>query len=118
MRLTHFLLLAALPATSSAQSSIAGVVVGDDGKPRASVSVHAERADRTILRYALTESAGRFHLAPLTPGLYVITARRVGFRSAELTGVRVADGQTVSLTVVLTQAPRQLSTIHVVTSPV
>lgn len=34
----------------------------------------------------------------------------------ELVSVRVAEGQTVSLSVTLTQAPRQLSTIQVVTS--
>ena len=36
-----------------------------------------------------------------------MTVRKVGYRSAEQRTVRVAEGQTVSLSVSLTQAPRR-----------
>jgi hypothetical protein len=75
------------------------------------------RSDKSLAREAITDVDGRFRLAPLSAGLYTVTVRKVGYRSAEQRSVRVPEGQTVSLSVSLTQAPRQLSTIQVVTSP-
>ena len=79
--------------------------------------VRAERTDKSVARDAVTDARGAFRLTSLTAGTYVVTVHRVGYRNAELPGVRVADGQTRTLSVTLTQAPTQLSTIHVVTSP-
>src|SRR5207247_1044146 len=98
-------------------SAITGTVL-DNGKPVESATVHAERSDKSVVRDALTDARGMFRLAPLTVGVYIVTVRRVGYRSAELTGIRVAEWHTVNVSVSLTQAPRQLSTIQVVTSPV
>ena len=81
-------------------------------------TVTAMRSDRSVAREVTAGDGGAFRLAPLTAGIYTIVVRKVGYRSAELPGVRVAEGQTVTLDVTLTQAPRQLSTINVVTSPV
>src|SRR5439155_2164297 len=72
---------------------------------------------KLLAREAITDAEGRFRLAPLSAGLYTVTVRKVGYRPAEQAAVRVAEGQTVTLIVALTQAPRQLSTIQVVTSP-
>ncbi|MGH7680118.1 MAG: TonB-dependent receptor, partial [Gemmatimonadaceae bacterium] len=107
--------LFAVPAYS--QSAITGTVIGNDGRPVDAVSVTAVRADRSIAREASTDSSGTFRLAPLTPGTYSVSARKVGYRSAELPGVRVALDQTLNVSVTMTQAPRQLSTIQIVTSP-
>jgi hypothetical protein len=99
------------------QGAIDGTVVGADGRPVESAAVRAVRTDRSVARDALTDTAGRFRLTALTAGTYAVTVHRVGYRSAELAGVRVADGQTQTLTVALTQAATRLSTIEVVTSP-
>src|SRR6476659_10241968 len=115
MRLT-LLLLATLGATAQAQSAISGVVL-DAGKPVDAATVHAERSDRSVVRDAVTDSLGRFRLGPLTPGSYTVSVRRVGYRSAELPNVRVPEARVVYLSVALTQAPRQLSTIEVISSP-
>ncbi|HEU4994553.1 MAG TPA: carboxypeptidase regulatory-like domain-containing protein [Gemmatimonadaceae bacterium] len=115
MRLPAVLVL--LPATLAAQGAITGTV-REAGKPVEAASIHAERTDKSVAREAVTDSLGRFRIGPLASGLYSVTVRRVGYRSAEVPAVRVADGQSVDLDVVLTQAARQLSTIHVVTSPV
>jgi hypothetical protein len=104
-----------LPVTRS--SAITGTVL-DNGKPVEAATVHAERSDKSVARDALTDARGMFRLAPLTAGVYTVTVRRVGYRGAELPGVRVAEAHTLNLSVSLTQAPRQLSTIQVVTSPV
>jgi len=101
---------------AEAQSAIVGKVL-ENGKPVESAAVHAERTDKSVARDAITDAQGGFRLAPLTAGIYTVTVRKVGYRSAERTSVRVAEGQTVDLSVSLTQAPRQLSTINVITSP-
>src|SRR6185503_1398208 len=117
MRLTFLaLLVGGIASTASAQSAIAGTVL-DNGRPVEGAAVYAQRSDNSIAREAITDASGGFRLTPLTPGLYTVTVRKVGYRSAEQRAVRVAEGQTVSLGVLLTQAPRQLSTIQVVTSP-
>jgi len=110
-------LLGLLAAQAHAQSSITGTVLGNDSRPVDAVSVNAVRSDKSIVRDAVTDASGTFRLTSLSPGIYTVTARKIGYRSAELLGVRVAEGQTLNLSVTLTQAPRQLSTIHVVTSP-
>src|SRR5688572_18840481 len=104
------------PAIVAAQGSIAGVVVDDDRRPVAGASVVALRGD-TVAREVTTDSTGAFRLAPLAPGIYAVSARRLGHRGAEQPNIRVVAGQTVTLTVLLTRAPRQLSTIQVITSP-
>jgi hypothetical protein len=111
------LLRAAMRQPSTRSSAITGTVL-DNGKPVEAATVHAERSDKSVARDALTDARGMFRLAPLTAGVYTVTVRRVGYRGAELPGVRVAEAHTLNLSVSLTQAPRQLSTIQVVTSPV
>lgn len=101
---------------ASAQSEIVGRVV-DNGVPIASAGVSARRSDNSIARETITNADGRFRLGSLTAGLYTVTVRKVGYRSVTEEGVRVAEAQTVTLTVSLTQAPRRLSTIEVVSSP-
>jgi hypothetical protein len=100
-----------------AQGAIAGHVVGPDSRPIEAASLRAERLDRSIAGEATSDATGAFRMSALAAGTYTVTARRVGYREARLVSVRVAEGQTVTLDVTLTQAPRQLSTIHVVTSP-
>src|SRR6266516_3824473 len=116
MRLIALAALMGSATVASAQSAITGTVL-ESGKPVESAGVYAVRSDQSIAREATTDAMGRFRLAPLSSGLYTVAVRKVGYRSAEHAAVRVADGQTVSLSVSLTQAPRQLSTIQVVTSP-
>jgi hypothetical protein len=101
---------------ASAQSAITGKVL-ENGSPISSATVNAVRSDKSLARETITDADGRFRLAPLSAGLYTVTVRKVGYRSAEQSAVRVPEGQTVNLSVSLTQAPLRLSTIQVVTSP-
>src|SRR5215208_7963646 len=116
-RLSAVLMVLVLATPAGAQTSAIAGAVAENGKPVEAAQVHAERTDKRVTRDAITDAQGRFRLAPLTAGVYVVTVRRVGYRSAETPNVRLAEGQTVTLNVSLTQAPRQLSTIQVVTSP-
>jgi len=115
MRLTPLAFLG-IATVASAQSEIVGRVV-ENGVPVASAGVSARKSDNSVAREALTNADGRFRLASLTAGLYTVTVRKVGYRSVAEDAVRVANAQTVTLTVSLTQAPRRLSTIEVVSSP-
>jgi len=81
-------------------------------------TVRIVRSDGSNVREALTSADGGFRFDALSAGIYVATARRLGYRSAELRGIRVAAGQYVEIQVRLTAAPRELSTIQVIASPV
>lgn len=111
-------LLSAASASAQGTSAIAGKVLDAERNAVIDATVTALRSDRSVAREATTAEGGTFRLAPLTAGTYTVIVRKVGYRSAEQPGVRVAEGQTVTIEVALTQAPRQLSTINVVTSPV
>ncbi|MFN2565110.1 MAG: TonB-dependent receptor domain-containing protein [Gemmatimonadaceae bacterium] len=116
------LCLAAVPSSTRAQttgrSALTGVVLTEDGRPIGAASVTVARTDGAAPSgESLTDSAGAFRVGPLTAGVYRVTVRRLGYRSAELPALRLAVGETRSVRVTLTQAPRQLSTVVVVTSP-
>ncbi|HET9455086.1 MAG TPA: carboxypeptidase-like regulatory domain-containing protein, partial [Gemmatimonadaceae bacterium] len=111
-------LLLALPlAAAAAQGSISGRVRGDDGAGVGAAGVSVRRGAEAIARETVTDSSGMFVIAGLPPGTYAVVARKVGFRSAELVGVRLADQQKLQLDVLLTAAPQRLSAISVVSSP-
>jgi hypothetical protein len=98
--------------------AITGVVASTENIPLGNASVHAARSDGAMTRDFTTSADGAFRLTGLSAGLYRISIRKVGYRNAEVAAVRVAEAQTVTLRVTLTQAPRQLSTIQVVASPI
>jgi hypothetical protein len=76
------------------------------------------RTDGGLARDAVTSADGSFRLEALSSGVYTVSARRIGYRSAELPSIRLASGQTLRVEVRLTRAPRRLSTIEVVASPI
>lgn len=117
-RLSLLALFSASSLIAQGTSAISGKVLDNQRVAVGEATVTALRPDRTVAREAQTGEGGAFRLAPLNAGIYTIIVRKVGYRSAELPGVRVAEGQVVTLDVTLTQAPRRLSTINVVTSPV
>jgi hypothetical protein len=116
-----------VPPAFAQSSAIAGKVVQLDslaagvcaeGCPIADATVRVARTDGLLTRDAVTTGNGSFLFDSLTPGLYTVTARRLGYRNAELSGIRLAAGQTVRVQVRLTGAPRRLSTVQVLASPV
>ncbi len=88
-----------------------------DSCPLADAAVQVVRSADGHGREAITIADGSFALDSLAPGVYSLTARRLGYRGAELTGIRVAAGQTLQLQIRLTRAPRRLSTVEVLASP-
>ncbi len=116
----RLLLLALLcPAAAFAQSSaILGRVLARDSGAIGDATVRIVRSDGSGARDALTRPDGSFRFDALSAGIYTVMARHLGYRSAELSGVRLAAGQTVEIQVRLTASARQLSTMQVVASPI
>lgn len=103
-------------AQRSADGGIAGVVVTEAGAPVNAATVRITRTDGTVPREATTDSTGRFTIASLPSGLYRVSARRIGYREAQLPSLRIVAGQTSSVRVMLTASPTQLSTVTVRTT--
>ena len=100
-------------------STIAGTVVGETGGPIEGVTVRVVRGgDRdSTFREVLTRAGGEFQIGGLAAGTYTVSARRLGYRAAERSGVRLAAGQRLTLRISLVQTARQLSGIVVESSP-
>jgi len=86
----------------SGQGTLTGRVVGADGGPLAQASV-------TITSVALaagdatvsTDDGGRFLLTPAPTGLYDVAVELQGYRSGLVGGLRVGNGETVQVEIVL-----------------
>jgi hypothetical protein len=97
-------------------SAAAGICAA--GCPLSDANVRLVRGEGVVAREAITARDGSFRFDALSPGHYTATARHLGYRNAELAGIRLAGSQTLEIQVRLTRAPRRLSTIEVVASPV
>ena len=97
--------------------ALAGVVVSEEGTPLGESTVRLTQTDGTATYAVTSDAEGRFRVAGITPGLYRVGARRIGFREAELPLLRVVAGQTSQIRVTLARSATQLSTVRVLASP-
>jgi len=105
--------LVLLPGLLPAQASLSGRVLTPDKKPVAGVEVSIA----ALSRRTLTDSAGMFRLDSLTPGRYLIAARRLGFRSfSSMTSVFAGEGPEYELT--LQPAVNELAKVDVTANPI
>jgi hypothetical protein len=95
------------------EGNLAGSVVTDAGGAVAEAAIHVVRLDGGNPLDATSDTSGHFTLRGLSPGLYRLTARRLGFRAAQLSPLRVIAGQTAQLQITLTASATQLSTVEV-----
>lgn len=107
----------ALHAQRSSTGDLSGTVTGDETKGVANATLQIARNDGSGVQTMVTDAAGAFRFRGLAPGLYHITARRIGFREAQLRSLRIVAGQTTEVRVSLTASPTQLSTVEVRVSP-
>jgi hypothetical protein len=102
---------------ATASGAVEGSVVGESGGPVAEATIRVLRLDGSDSREATTDAAGVFRVAALPAGFYRITARRIGYREAQLPSLRVIPGQSARVRVVLTASPTQLSSVTVLVTP-
>ncbi len=96
-----------LAATSAAaQSSITGTVTDDAGRALSGVAVEATSDNPAgEWRAAVTDGAGRYAIADLRPGEYVLAFARPGFRLLVRDGLVLGPDETLSVGAALSVAP-------------
>ncbi len=96
---------------------LVGRVLSDEGTPvGAAVIQAAHRAGAT--RSTTSDGTGGFRFGELTPGVYRLHVRRIGFQPVTLDSVTVEPRATRSVTIRLTQVPLALDSLLVSAEPV
>jgi hypothetical protein len=112
--IAHLIFSPLLPAQQrSTTGTIAGVVVSEAGTPVAEATILIARIDGSFPREAMSAATGAFAIGALPPGLYRVTARRIGYREARLPSLRIIAGQLTDIRVMLAISPTQLSMVTV-----
>jgi hypothetical protein len=111
------ILLLLLIVTSTAgwtQPRIAGTVRDDTGRSleAATVLLHRQK-DSTVVRSALTDKSGSFHLTRLVPGTYFITVTSVGFGAYSGGPLRVDSATASHAEIALTPTARDLAAVAI-----
>jgi len=106
------------PSPAGAQlteASLKGRVLDSFGQVLPAATVRVRHDATGQVRAAQTDASGVFMLAGLPPGPYRLTAEADGFRAFEQTGLRLAVGLTVEVTVTLSVVTLQ-ETVNVTAS--
>ncbi len=93
--------------------SIRGVINSSAGQPVDAAEVVARNVATGATVRTLTDQSGRYQLPALQVGTYMVSARRIGFRSVERPGIRVRLGSTFVANFELTPAAATLEAITV-----
>jgi len=108
--------LAALSGIAAAQTttgSIRGYVTNTAGAPLAGASIEARDTSTSVRRVVLAKDNGFYAMAGLTPGAYLVTARRIGSAPRTIP-VRVGVGQELTLDIQLADTAVALQAVTVV----
>ena len=81
------------------RGAVEGRVVTDIGEPLAAAEIILTPSEGHEVRRTETDRSGSFRIGFLADGQYVLTVRRIGYRSAEPLLVSVQGGEPVRLTV-------------------
>lgn len=103
---------------SVTSGSLSGTVVSQSGAPVGGANVRLSAVAGGAAIEESTDSRGAFRFNSLSPGIYRLTARKIGFREATLTSLRIISGQTAEVRIALNTSATQLSTVEVRTSSV
>jgi hypothetical protein len=92
---------------------IQGRVVADDGMPVIGARVAVAQADGAYPKETITGSNGTYRIGFLPPGQYELTVESVGYRTTQVTGIRVRASLATPLQLTLETAAIELETISV-----
>ncbi len=95
-RLVFVLVVCLFTATTAAAAGLTGVVIDPSGAPVAGARIQILSPQSAVIRSAQTGQDGRFELADLEPGSFVIVAMASGFAERR---VAVSVGETTSVTI-------------------
>jgi hypothetical protein len=93
--------LAGSPADAQTTATLVGQVVDATGGRLPGVRLTVTNEETAAARSTATDAEGRFALAGLPPGEYIVRAELTKFRPLVRTGVRLTVGQQASLTLTL-----------------
>jgi outer membrane receptor for ferrienterochelin and colicin len=106
--------LVAQQATTT--GTVRGTVYGPNDVGVAGATVMAVNSATGTRRGTLTDDRGRYNIPFLDPGTYTVRAQRIGFRPAELTGMRASLGRVETHDFRLEPAATQLGAVNVTAS--
>ncbi len=101
----------------SAQTSQTGILQGSvalaNGRVIANASVSVSRADGSYPRVTRSDQKGEFRLNFITPGIYNVAVRLVGFQPATYEGIVIRAAEVQRISVVLSPARTELEAVTV-----
>jgi iron complex outermembrane receptor protein len=115
MRKTALLLLILLSYAGLRAQQISGFIKDSQGKPLADASVTLKkRQDSSIIKLAISDTAGQYSFSALAPGTYFVTVSHIGYTPWNSAPFGVANyPSTQAPTVILVRASRELKRAEV-----
>jgi carboxypeptidase family protein/TonB-dependent receptor-like protein len=114
LALTALIPCAAAPILAQATTvTLQGTISGEDGSVPQGAEVHVTTREAGGSRGAEAGPAGTYHILGLTPGVYDITVRALGYRQQRREGVQLVLGQRATLNFVLEPGEVELEPIVV-----
>ncbi len=92
---------------------IQGRVLAEDGSPIASATIEVAQPDGSYPKSTITGADGSYRIPFLPPGIYDLTARMIGYRQTDITGIRVRASLATPVAVALAPAPVEMEGITV-----
>jgi virginiamycin B lyase len=92
-------------ASVAGAATIAGTVIGPDGKPLRAVFVQARNAATKITVSVLSDNQGHYKVPDLTAGDYRVSIRASGYKADPKTGVKLTADQNASYDFALQSTP-------------
>ncbi len=107
----------ALPSRLRAQTSQTGILQGtvtlENGRAIANATVLLRQADGSYPRTAQTDERGAFRINFITPGVYELTARQIGFQPVTVQGIVIRAAEVQRASVTLAPARTELQAVTV-----
>ena len=111
------MVLAVMVASAAAQTgaTLAGQTRDTNGAPVPGVRITITQTTTALVRTAVTDADGRFHVAGLPPGPYMLRAELEGFKTAERDGLSLTVGEPAAIQLTMQVAASDAVTVAAAT---